>query len=349
MRAVSTTRVVLSITCTGCSVLVAGGLFSFAGELAATPSAAASELWDRYQEEAPRIAARLEQATLRLKYRTGTQSSRSANAGGPAAAQDGAPSSELTLRPGFMKKIGLDPRGIETVMSLNDAYAFEITKSPQRDQYAIRWLEPRGGWLAVGSVIDTQRGEALAEGFGYWYLYGIPFFELAANESCRVTAVATELKEERKYLRVEFEKFREGRTPSTNYALLDPEQGWAPVETGSTYAVNKDHPEWKAEYVASIEFGEPIDGLPISKQKTESWTSKDWLRNGPDIIQTRVTTVEVMETEDISPDEFYLSHFGLPEPHFERSWYGSWLIYLVAGAACLAAAYAIRRRRRQAV
>lgn len=65
----------------------------------------------------------------------------------------------------------------------------------------------------------------------------------------------------------------------------------------------------------------------------------------PGTTMQGVSTVEIVD-EEILDEEFYLSHYGLPEPNFERTWYGSWLMYLIGGAACLAVAYAMRRRRR---
>ncbi|MGE4002612.1 MAG: hypothetical protein AB7I48_20620 [Planctomycetaceae bacterium] len=290
----------------------------------------------------------LEGATLRLASTVTQQHSATPQGIDSVSASPRATPSVLTLTPGFMKKTGLDTRRLDSVMALNDAYAFEITKNPQSDQYAIRWLERLGGWSMVQRVVETQRANALAEALGYWYLFGVPFFELATNTSCRVTVVSAETNANREFLRVEFQTEREGWTPSQCFALLDPEQGFVPVESGGVYQVNRDHPEWTGEYVASIELGEPIEGLPIVKRKTENWKSKDWLRDGPEIVQTRTTTIEVLPVADVSPEEFYLSHFGLPEPYFGRRWLRSLWVYVLGGAACLAMAYAIRRRRRLA-
>ncbi len=285
---------------------VSSGVFAELADGLVVDSAAA-ELWERYQKESPLVAEEIASVTVRLRYRIGgTRSVTRKTQADPDATESDGMFSSLTLREGFMKRAG--PRaggqGIESIMAMNESYAFRISKSPQRGEYAISWLEPLDSWGLVPSGVSAQRAEALAEALGYWYLYGIPFYELATSDSCRVTEVSTESKENRTYLRVDFETQRKGREPSTNYALLDPERGWAPVETKSLYQVNTEHPEWKAEYAATVEFGESVDGLPIAKQKTETWTSKNWMsdHSGPDIVQQRITTVEVLGADDISPE-----------------------------------------------
>ncbi len=204
-----------------------------------------------------------------------------------------------------------------------------------------------GGSSEITDAIELQRAEALAGPFPFLYVKGGLFYELASSDATRVTAVSAERREDIELLRIDFETQREGWAPEENSVLLDPGNGWAPVEIRSVYPVDTLHSDWKAEYVALLEFGESVGGMPIATKQTATATAKNWGSEDPDseIVHQKITTVEVLVTDDISNGEFYVSHYGLPEPNFERSWMGAWLVYFVGGVACLAVAYRLLQRR----
>ncbi len=303
----------------------------------------ADEFWNRYTLEAPEIAGILKSVRLRLESRREFTHTISG---------DVLSTSEWAFFQGFQKHRSVDRGGIEKVIARNDGYAFAISKAGERTQYAINWLEPIGGGSLVTTMIEENTAEALAEVLVYWYVFGIPFYELATSDSCKLTGITTQNVNGREYLKVEFEMSPgEGSAPSSNYALLDGQNNWVPIEVGSRYSVHKSHPDWTVEYNAKIEYGDPANGLPIGIRKDETWTPTDWTSERPDdstITQEIVTTVSVLDASSLAAEEFYLSHYGLPEPNFEVLWLKRWWVYLLGAILCGTAAYYIKRRRRSA-
>jgi len=87
-------------------------------------------------------------------------------------------------------------------------------------------------------------------------------------------------------------------------------------------------------------FGELINGFPVTKRSITT------LANSATPSFTSTTTVDVDVLPDaITPDEFTLSHYGFPEPHFNTASFSTWMKYLLTGLACMAIAYWIKRRR----
>ncbi len=91
-----------------------------------------------------------------------------------------------------------------------------------------------------------------------------------------------------------------------------------------------------------LEIGDAIGGIPIATKTTRTIKSLD-----RDYESEAVVTTNIIR-RDVPEEEFYLRHYGLPEPNFDRRWFGAWVWYLIAGLVCLAVSGVILKRRKVA-
>ncbi|MGE0377604.1 MAG: hypothetical protein AB7I48_19555 [Planctomycetaceae bacterium] len=299
-----------------------------------------SRLRDRFLEESPRASDLLEQLTFRAKclmeqeYSTTSasfQTTLKQRYGG--AGQPDAESFETLCIGRATKEAGVI-KGVEYIMARNPRYAFRITRGPEANRYAITWLEELGVDPEKDRFVAKESRQALAFPLAAAFPFGMTMAELVDSPHFELQQVSPS-KENDDLIQVTFEyQPKEERKHLTNaYMICDPQLHWAVRETRATI--------WGGATLHTvIEFGKIVSGFPLAKIVTS--TNK---ADNPDVTLERTTTVNVSVAKDLIDAEFYLSHYGLPEPNFERSWYGSWLIYLIGGAGCLAVAFAIRRRR----
>ncbi len=312
-----------------------------------------SELWDQFEEamsETPRL---VEGLCVRVRSETVRElSDATVEADNPVrsreiAQETGADLSRSVFRAesascgNSVLSTGVREDGTEFVLAQNDDYTFHLSKAPGVDAYSILWLEPTGGAdPEMEKEIRRQRLSAIAPMTAAWSFQGRQMAEVIEEEGFQIHRIEEILSDGRSLIHVEFELAGgAGRLPIPEaYIVCDPSKAWAFVESGWT-----SHKEGKPFYrkKGAREVGETVNGVPIVSTMTETGNSVD----KPEDVDTAAMTIEILDT-DVAEEVFRLSYYGLPEPNFEQSRYGSWLVYLMGGAACLAVAYWLRRRRR---
>jgi len=233
---------------------------------------------------------------------------------------------------------------LESVRARNHAYVFSIQRALNSQRNALQFVERMGADPFVDAQIveieSTVRGAAFA---GY-YLWSMALLDLIQNEAFRMTRVSGVESATGPLVRVEFEYPRTkannepDMTFSDGYLVVDPSREWALQEYGA--AVYAHISNSRSVVRVTLEYGDSVDGVPIATKLERTTTFPD----DPGTTMEGLMTVAVV-SKDVPEEEFYLSHYGLPEPNFERRWYGAWLIFSIGVAACLVVAYWIRRRR----
>lgn len=237
---------------------------------------------------------------------------------------------------------GIDERGIEYVVSKNNEYAFQLNRADSTKAYTLNFVEQ----LDAGSVIDPRihraENEMRALPFAGWYLMLDTVESIVTSPTFQFRRVAAERRDGRNLVRIEFDRklsdpMKRGSSFSPAYMVCDPERHWAMVEYGMTSF------DGLLSSRTSLTYGGLVDGLPIAKtitHRSSSTQKDDKVLNWESII-----SVEVIG-DDVPREEFYLSHYGLAEPNFKRTWFGTWFWYLIAGIVCVGAGSIIAKRGR---
>lgn len=236
---------------------------------------------------------------------------------------------------------GVD-RNIEFVRSKNSEYAFQINRDSAAKAYSLSFIEQLRHPSLADLKIQYAENEARAFPFGGWYFLGEPVANIVENPSFQIKRVGIENREGAELVRIEFDRKysdpkQRGYSYSDAFMLCDPERHWAMVEYGMTSF------DGLITARTALAFGEVVNGLPIPKSITHISSRKD--DDGEPLIWRQVIEIEVA-AEEVPKEEFYLSHYGLPEPNFRRGWFGVWVWYLLAGIGCLGAAMVVARRKK---
>lgn len=227
---------------------------------------------------------------------------------------------------------------IEHVTAKNDKYAFRTRRSSQATNYGIEYLQE----LGVDPSLDSQIQSSYREGRSFfvapWTVFTIPVSQLIKSPFFNVRRISTVVSEGIESIRIDFDHLtddpnRKHERLSDAYIVCDPANGWAMREYGATFFTG-------GIYQHKIEFGVRIDGVLIPSKFTSVYA----LPKSTPVVRHTVTTAEEV-SEDVTDDTFFLSHYGLPEPNFEKSFFGRWAWYMGLGIACLIAAWFLVRRR----
>lgn len=122
------------------------------------------------------------------------------------------------------------------------------------------------------------------------------------------------------------------------YLVCDPARKWVVMEYGGTILNLNDKATGTLKSV--LEYGDAIDEMHLATKFTQ-----EFARSDIGYTSTSVISLEVIG-RDLPEEELYLSHYGLPEPNFERGWFGPWVWYLIGGIACIAIGVIVVKRRR---
>lgn len=231
--------------------------------------------------------------------------------------------------------------GITFVEAHNDAYAFMLHRSGAKN--SLQFLEAVGAAPVVDRKIAANAQQARAMALAAYYLWTEPLAQVVERESFTINRVYAVQSEQREVVRVEFDygiddpsqkihdRFTDG------YVVCDPARQWTVKEYGAV------HHNLNNDYIATIktvlEHGDTVEDLPIATKITQTMASA-----GDGYTSESTINLSILSRE-LPNEELYLSYYGLPEPHFERSWFGAWVWYLIAGIVCLAIAVGIFKRR----
>lgn len=231
-------------------------------------------------------------------------------------------------------------RGIEYVMAKNSRYAFRIERSSGTTQYGLTFLEQLGANVQAEEGIEEMEKESRALPLCTWYMVGHTLSHFVESPFFSIKGVSTVSLDGQELVRVDFEHLvddparKRSEWLSGAYLVCDPERSWALREYCATLSSG-------SVYHVKIDFGESVDGFPIPAKITRVISKEN--------VSTRQTvgTFEVV-SDNVPEEEFYLSHYGLPEPTFRRGWFGSWVWYLIGGIVCFVVGRLVLRRRKAA-
>lgn len=226
----------------------------------------------------------------------------------------------------------------------NDDYGFALERTPEGERASLQFVERIGVNPSVDARIVGMEEVPRAFALGGFYLWTDPLARLVESDSFSVKRVYAVTSGDKELVRVEFEHLVDVPTRKQKYRVTDgflvcdPAREWALTEYGGTKynSINK----FNSVSTAVLECGETIGGIPIVTKTTRTMNSLDSEYESESVVTTEIIS------RDVPKEEFYLSHYGLPEPTFQRSWLGTWVWYLIAGIVCLVISAMILKRPR---
>jgi hypothetical protein len=219
----------------------------------------------------------------------------------------------------------------------NKNYGFSLTRPSGTEKYAINALmsTPEVVDSSLQQVVSELQNKAYFDVFSTLGFQSQPLYLLVQNPKFSLNRVSEVIHEGKRLVRIDCSL---PYSPANiyflknAYFLCDPNCHYAvkefgcdgPTDTGKLHIVNT--------------FGEMCNGFPIAIKSVNIAvnTAK------PSFYSETTTDVDVL-TNDLSEDQFRLTHFGFPEPNIAAPWISTWMKYLLAGLACTAVAYWIRR------
>jgi hypothetical protein len=239
--------------------------------------------------------------------------------------------------------------GVEVIKCRNRSYAFAIKRPSSGGQPTLDFLEPIGISPAIDARIATIENQVRGMALGGLHLWGEPLAKLLQSSDFllkRVYHVPGEPGS--RLVRVDFEYTAYDSSNSASnisytdgYLLCDPSHDWTLVEYGATCHVDRNNSTVRQMLI--LEYGETIDGIPIAVKTANTVTL---LGDNAGSTMEDLYLVEITQRDQVPEEEFYLSHYGLPEPNFSGTWAGPWVWYLVGGIACLVIGAIILKRRK---
>ena len=246
----------------------------------------------------------------------------------------------VSMHGGSVLDIGTDRRKVEFVKSENGKYAFMLTKPPGGDKYNISALMSQSEIRhndRMQKGLEKIKDTAISSVFTYLGCGTQLIYDLVKSPDFKIENVSEAIVDGTSYVRVDCTF---PLSPGSNhsyrnaYLLCDPKNNWAvkefyadgPTETGSIKVVTT--------------FGESLNGFPITKKSVTTLANSAI----PSITSSIILEVDEL-SKDVGPEEFALTHYGIPEPDFSTPWISTWMKYLLAGLSCTAIAYWIKRRR----
>jgi len=221
--------------------------------------------------------------------------------------------------------------GVTFVQARNDAYAFVLHRSGAGT--SVQFIEPVGVDPSVDARIAAVEEEPRVLALASYYLWTEPLARVVERESFEITRVYAAPSGDDEFVRVEFnysiddpsqgvhDRFTDG------YLVCDPGRQWIVKECGATVLDLNEQRTGTRHTV--LEHGDAIGDMPLATKITHTKTS-------PEIGYTSRFAIHLeVIGRDLPEEELYLSHYGLPEPNFERGWFGTWVWYLIGGVACI--------------
>jgi len=238
--------------------------------------------------------------------------------------------------------------GLELFEVTNEQYAFGVQKPQDSDQFSLQFVERHGASELTDQMIAEKEHLARAVVLSAYHFFGIPLgtaidsSEFEIHDAFAVDTASGRL------VRVEFDYLSHDpagapdQTCTDCFIVCDPQKQWALAEYGGT--VHTEINGATALHQVNLELSQSSAGIPIATKVVSITDSVD----DPGTVSRSISTLEILDTE-VKDDEFYLTFYGLPEPTFqERSIWGAWLWYVLAGAACIVVFVFVRRRQKSA-
>ena len=204
----------------------------------------------------------------------------------------------------------------------NPHYAFEVVKNKVSDGYSISWIGQNSDPQFTEQVARNEAG-LLRTLIQTYFIDGWFLWDIVDHQNFEPIEVI----EDGELVRCEF-RFAPPKTglafrewPIYGYFKCDPQQSWAMVEY-CKWAEDKT-----TGLIVKIDTASSKSILPVPKLVLTSG-----FHPSEKVKLTELFELVSEESKVLSEEMFYLSYYGFPEPNFERSWLGSWIWYLIAGA-----------------
>ncbi len=253
-----------------------------------------------------------------------------------------------TMQGPFVRKVTAD-----SIQVKNREYAFNLQISDDSDKPVLAGLYQNGG---PGDKLIRQEEESVRKVcLPTWYLFGMPLSEWLQRDDVKLESVTTVQVDGVEMVRVEFadpppdlpNRHPIFESDQDLYIICDPENGWAMREKGAKF--NYTEGGWRG----TVLYHPRADGgFPVPYK-----TSLDFVNDNGEVdtgAERRFTTIHEISRKPIPEEEFYLSHYGIPEPKFETpvqkviamSTEGSrmWMLYAAIGFVSLLVVLFIRHR-----
>ena len=250
----------------------------------------------------------------------------------------------VTIHNGSMLHFETDKQNTESIKAANSEYTFILTRTATTPRYTVKSILSNEEVFSNSkylSAYNDNKEETLSLPFRNYCYLSQPLHKLIRDPRFVYHNITEVVSDEKKYVRVdcEFPYPPQSRFVMRNaYFLCDPSNGWVVNEYGS------DGPRANSRMNVVNTFGDVLNGLPTCKSSVVRH-----FVNGIESFTDEITFDVEISPDKVSPNDFTLSKFGLPEPDFNTPWISTWMKYLIAGLVCTGIAYWIKRRRVTAV
>ncbi len=230
--------------------------------------------------------------------------------------------------------------GVSFVQARNDAYAFMLHRSAAGT--SLQFVERIGVDASIDARIAAIEEQPRAMALAAYYLWTEPLAHVLRRDAFEIERVHALRTEDHEFVRVEFNYAIDDPSQkvhdrfSDGYLVCDPARHWIVNEYGATFLNLNDNATGLLRTV--LEHGDAIGEMPVATRISQSMVRRDVNHTSESVI-----TLEVID-RDLREEELYLSHYGLPEPDFGRSWFRTWGWYLIVGIACIAIGVILIRR-----
>lgn len=251
---------------------------------------------------------------------------------------------DVAIRGPFCLQRMQNKDGTEVLKVRNGSYAFAISRR-SNSRPTLQFLEAVGGNPRTDSMVAAVERQVRGAAFEGFHLWGIPLVQIVQSKGFKLKRAFATAADGRELVRAEFDlEFNDPRlnshfSLSDAYVVCDPSRQWALVEAGGrrhTY-VNKTTEDLRITFA----YGDSVAGIPVANSIETIATFPD----DPGTEEKMVHSIEVTSADEVPEEEFFLTHYGLPEPNMARNWIGPWVWYLAAGSICLAIGAVVIKRR----
>ncbi|MBX3423040.1 MAG: hypothetical protein KF752_15905 [Pirellulaceae bacterium] len=237
--------------------------------------------------------------------------------------------------------------GVETLRVMNPDYCFVLTRA-NGGPYSIMDVQKYGRSELDDREIAIRKAEASTIFWAYVF-YGRPVWELLRHPDCKLLSIESSLTttgqemvrvdfefapQEKKFLAVDF-GIKDG------YIVFSPDDGWKMVRYCRGYCHGQDpNTPTDPRVTKATAEDSPSDQLAFCKLGViECPAAKPPNEGENHLICTQSSYTPVPK------EEFYLSHYGFPEPNFGSKRYWLWMLGgLIGGIACIVASRRLLKR-----
>ncbi len=232
---------------------------------------------------------------------------------------------------------------------INPDYAFVINKSTgaTKASYSIKWLGRPSVNPKDELTTTSKKEEIMGKMLGAWYMYNKTLLDIAEDPEIQIRSISPFTTEEGELIKIEIEDTNNVFNDpgfSNNYMICDENTDWSIRE----YGFRMIGPKTNVKLINEMQF---VGNIPIPKSSVSEYINDDG-----EVMMRLTHSVEIVSSDMVPKEEFYLSYYGLPEPNFESKIESAikdaihegrlpaWLWYLVVGMICLGIGIWIRRR-----